>query len=90
MRKFCWQYDATVSGGHGGGGEYEVQLGFGWSNGLIMTLLDKYGDKLTAEDYFMPDTVVENMASPPVVSSAGQMLAVFIVFVITIATGLIG
>jgi len=55
-----------------------------------MTLLDKYGDKLTAEDYFAPDTVVENMASPPVVSTAGQMLAIFIVFVITIATGLIG
>ncbi|CAI4222428.1 unnamed protein product [Auanema sp. JU1783] len=33
--------------GAGGGGEYEVQKGFGWTNGVILDLLDKYGDKLT-------------------------------------------
>ncbi|VDO56735.1 unnamed protein product [Haemonchus placei] len=30
----------------GGGGEYEVQTGFGWTNGVILDLLDKYGDKM--------------------------------------------
>ncbi|KAG5889183.1 hypothetical protein JTB14_033660 [Gonioctena quinquepunctata] len=44
------KYDATVPGGYGGGGEYEVQEGFGWSNGVIMDLLYRYSDKLTAED----------------------------------------
>ena len=29
-------------GGAGGGGEYEVQEGFGWTNGVTMYLLSKY------------------------------------------------
>lgn len=36
------KYDATVSGGHGGGGEYEVQLGFGWTNGVVFDLLRRF------------------------------------------------
>lgn len=88
--EFCLQYDATVSGGHGSGGEYEVQLGFGWSNGLVMTLLDKYGDRLTAEDYFSADAVVENAASPPVISTAGQMLTGLLAIIISLAAGFIG
>ena len=31
------------SGQAGGGGEYEVQVGFGWTNGVALELLDKYG-----------------------------------------------
>lgn len=41
------KYNAETLGGHGGGGEYEVQTGFGWSNGAVMDLMDKYGDWLT-------------------------------------------
>ena len=26
----------------GGGGEYPVQTGFGWSNGVILEFLDRY------------------------------------------------
>nr|CAD7425859.1 unnamed protein product [Timema monikensis] len=44
------KYDATVPGGHGGGGEYTVQLGFGWTNGVVMAFLDMYGDRLTVGD----------------------------------------
>lgn len=88
--EFCLQYDATVSGGHGGGGEYEVQLGFGWSNGVIMILLDKYGNRLTAEDYFSPDVVVENAAPPQVISTAGQMLTGLLALIISLAAGFIG
>ncbi|XP_055536716.1 trehalase isoform X3 [Wyeomyia smithii] len=43
------KYNAEVLGGHGGGGEYEVQTGFGWSNGAVMDLMHKYGDRLTTE-----------------------------------------
>jgi alpha,alpha-trehalase len=32
----------------GGGGEYEVQEGFGWSNGVILDLLLRYGDRIRA------------------------------------------
>ena len=39
---------ATELGGHGGGGEYEVQTGFGWTNGVILDLLDHYGNVLSS------------------------------------------
>ncbi|XP_014241434.1 trehalase [Cimex lectularius] len=42
------KYDSVVVGKGGGGGEYEVQLGFGWSNGVIMDLLSMYGHRLSA------------------------------------------
>lgn len=45
---FILQYSALELGGHGGGGEYDIQIGFGWTNGVIMDLLAKYGDKLTS------------------------------------------
>lgn len=32
----------------GGGGEYEVQEGFGWTNGVVLDLLLQYGDRLRA------------------------------------------
>uniref|UniRef100_A0A336KXY5 Trehalase n=1 Tax=Culicoides sonorensis TaxID=179676 RepID=A0A336KXY5_CULSO len=42
------KYSVTEVGSGGGGGEYEIQLGFGWSNGAVLDLLEKYGDKLVA------------------------------------------
>ncbi|GMR33854.1 hypothetical protein PMAYCL1PPCAC_04049 [Pristionchus mayeri] len=41
---------ATNEARGGGGGEYEVQAGFGWSNGVVLDLLLTYGDRLTSED----------------------------------------
>ncbi|XP_076237500.1 trehalase isoform X2 [Calliopsis andreniformis] len=85
------KYDATVSGGHGGGGEYEVQLGFGWSNGLVMDLLNKYGDRLTAVDHFVPDDVVLSSAPQQVVvSTAGQVMTGILALIISLAAGFIG
>ncbi|XP_076176927.1 trehalase isoform X2 [Ptiloglossa arizonensis] len=86
------KYDATVSGGHGGGGEYEVQLGFGWSNGIIMDLLYRYGDRLTAEDHFVQDDVVQTISVPPpvVVSTAGQVMTGILALIISLAAGFIG
>jgi len=40
------KYNASLMNdeyGAGSGGEYEVQKGFGWTNGVILDLLDKYG-----------------------------------------------
>jgi len=45
-----FQYDATITGGHGNGEEYEIQVGFGWTNSVIMELLKKYGDRLRVHD----------------------------------------
>lgn len=41
---FVFQYSCEHSGS-GGGGEYSVQTGFGWSNGVIIDYLSKYGDE---------------------------------------------
>ncbi|CAG0917111.1 unnamed protein product [Notodromas monacha] len=40
------KYD-TMSPGHAGhGGEYEVQIGFGWSNGVVLDFIHQFGDSL--------------------------------------------
>uniref|UniRef100_A0AAG5DU88 Trehalase n=1 Tax=Anopheles atroparvus TaxID=41427 RepID=A0AAG5DU88_ANOAO len=44
------KYDAQELGGHGGGGEYDVQTGFGWTNGAAMDLMNKYADRMTTVD----------------------------------------
>lgn len=38
----------TFKSAAGSGGEYEVQEGFGWTNGVILDLLLTYGDRLRA------------------------------------------
>lgn len=42
------QYDVTVVGLPGGGGEYDVVVGFGWTNGVVLDFLHRFGDKLSA------------------------------------------
>ncbi|XP_035721598.1 trehalase-like isoform X3 [Vespa mandarinia] len=85
------KYDATVFGGYGGGGEYEVQLGFGWSNGLVMILLDKYGSTLTAVNKFTSDKVEYSSAPQQVVvSTAGQVMTGILALIISLAAGFIG
>lgn len=41
--KMIEKYDATSCGKIGGGGEYNPQTGFGWTNGVVLSLLQKYG-----------------------------------------------
>jgi len=93
------QYDATVPGGHGSGGEYEVQLGFGWTNGIIMELLQKYGSRVTAEDRFVeaPQTsdgpagmMNGNGRRSNTVSSATQVMTATLAILATISAGCIG
>ncbi|CAL8082201.1 unnamed protein product [Orchesella dallaii] len=42
------KYDVTTEGLPGGGGEYDVVVGFGWTNGVVMDFLYRYGDRLRA------------------------------------------
>ena len=44
------QYDVTKFGGAGGGGEYEVQIGFGWTNGVVLDLLRQYGSAIRVRE----------------------------------------
>ncbi|CAH0393318.1 unnamed protein product [Bemisia tabaci] len=41
------KYDSTKVGLTGGGGEYAPQTGFGWTNGAITILMNRYGDILS-------------------------------------------
>ena len=41
------KYDAMNLGKPGNGGEYSVQTGFGWTNGLVLHYLERYGPYIT-------------------------------------------
>ncbi|KTF88745.1 hypothetical protein cypCar_00035931 [Cyprinus carpio] len=41
------KYDVNGDGKPGGGGEYEDQVGFRWTNGAALQLLNQYGDRLS-------------------------------------------
>ncbi|QKS85884.1 alpha,alpha-trehalase TreA [Pseudomonas bijieensis] len=41
--KLVEKYDLSGRGDGGGGGEYELQDGFGWTNGVTLKLMGKYG-----------------------------------------------
>ncbi|XP_068632048.1 uncharacterized protein [Battus philenor] len=51
-KKMFEKYSAVQPGHHGSGGEYIVQDGFGWTNGVLLELLDRYGKELTIKDHF--------------------------------------
>lgn len=44
------KYNALQIGGVGDGGEYASQFGFGWSNGVILTVLTKYQEQINLDD----------------------------------------
>ncbi|XP_043281522.1 trehalase-like isoform X2 [Venturia canescens] len=43
------KYDAEVPGRYGGGGEYHVQTGFGWTNGVVIEFLDIYPNATSSD-----------------------------------------
>ena len=45
------KYDVNIKGKPGHGGEYGVQVGFGWTNGVVLKFLHRYGDRLKAPKY---------------------------------------
>lgn len=85
------QYDATVPGGHGGGGEYEVQQGFGWTNGVIMNLLWRYHDSLTVEDPTPPlEQLTESPKTTKSSSSISSITTALIALLVSLTAGFIG
>ncbi|XP_047101886.1 trehalase-like [Schistocerca piceifrons] len=82
------KYDATLIGVGGGGGEYRVQLGFGWTNGIILELLNKYGHQLQVVDKF--NAKAEQSTASGVQASGGQVLTAVLVLLGTLAIGSIG
>lgn len=78
-------------GGHGGGGEYEVQLGFGWTNGIIMEFLNMYSAQLTVEDPPAAKSLPQQQADLSGSSSSfSQISAVLIALMVSFTAGFIG
>ena len=40
------KFNVSVQGAPGGGGEYVIQVGFGWTNGVVLDILQRYPEKL--------------------------------------------
>jgi len=38
------KYNCSALGALGGGGEYDLQTGFGWTNGVVLSLLEQFPD----------------------------------------------
>lgn len=45
------KYSVNVYGSRGGGGEYDVQEGFGWTNGVVLDFLARYGSEFTIDEF---------------------------------------
>lgn len=89
MRHLCFfKYDATFPGGRGTGGEYVNQIGFGWTNGVILELLDKYSRLLTVEDgIFTPEHGWQHR--PLHAKSASSSFVVYVISLTAISTALL-
>lgn len=46
------KYNADELGVYGGGGEYVVQEGFGWTNGVVIKFIEWFGDEIKLEPQF--------------------------------------
>lgn len=53
-KKLFEKYSAVQPGHQGGGGEYGVQDGFGWTNGVALELLQRYGREMTLDENAAP------------------------------------
>ncbi|KAL9952754.1 hypothetical protein ACROYT_G040049, partial [Oculina patagonica] len=60
------KFNVSVHGAPGGGGEYSIQVGFGWTNGVVLDMLRRYPDKLVSGE--APTTV---QAPKPEVKAEG-------------------
>jgi alpha,alpha-trehalase len=61
------KYDALHIGLHGQGGEYDVQNGFGWTNGVVLGYLHRFGSTLRVTEHCPP---VPTLVSAPRVQTA--------------------
>ncbi|KAJ3639867.1 hypothetical protein Zmor_003199 [Zophobas morio] len=88
------KYDATNPGSRGGGGEYDIQEGFGWTNGIILEFLYKYYNKLTVDDPPSPTPkpvyASAMNSSKPAASSFSQISPILIALMISLTAGFIG
>ncbi|KAK5639249.1 hypothetical protein RI129_011741 [Pyrocoelia pectoralis] len=85
------KYDATVAGKSGGGGEYNTQWGFGWTNGVVLDFLDKFGKTVRFNDIDNLQNVSNVKSSVKGVSSHfGQIATGLLAVMASFIAGFIG
>ena len=52
------KYDAIEPGMYGSGGEYSVQLGFGWSNGVALSFIEQFSSGVMPKVMLNPFTLI--------------------------------
>lgn len=62
------KFNVSVQGAPGGGGEYKIQIGFGWTNSVVLDMLRRYPDKLVSGEN--PTT----RSARPVVKAEGYIV----------------
>jgi hypothetical protein len=73
-----------VQGLPGGGGEYDVVVGFGWTNGVILDFLNRYGDKLYVSDLRRNGISGASTAISPVVKATSVTLGGIIILLASV------
>lgn len=79
------KYNVSQIGRTGGGGEYHPQVGFGWTNGVVLMILEKFGPTLAVPDYTLCG--YEEELSWPYVAVIALFLFVVLPFVILCISG---
>ncbi|MCU6305565.1 alpha,alpha-trehalase [Enterobacter quasiroggenkampii] len=69
-KKLVEKYDVSTTGTGGGGGEYPLQDGFGWSNGVTLKMLDRVCPKEKPCDSVPENRPAENDEVAPVKATA--------------------
>ncbi|HJD71410.1 MAG TPA: alpha,alpha-trehalase [Enterobacter roggenkampii] len=70
QKKLVEKYDVSTTGTGGGGGEYPLQDGFGWSNGVTLKMLDRVCPKEKPCDSVPENRPAANDEVAPVKASA--------------------
>lgn len=69
-KKLVEKYDVSTTGTGGGGGEYPLQDGFGWSNGVTLKMLDRVCPKAKPCDSGPENQPAANEEAAPVKAAA--------------------
>ncbi|MEQ0828066.1 alpha,alpha-trehalase [Enterobacter dykesii] len=69
-KKLVEKYDVSTTGTGGGGGEYPLQDGFGWSNGVTLKMLDRVCPKAKPCDSVPENQPAANEEAAPVKAAA--------------------
>ncbi|ELP5713689.1 alpha,alpha-trehalase [Enterobacter asburiae] len=69
-KKLVEKYDVSTTGTGGGGGEYPLQDGFGWSNGVTLKMLDRVCPKAKQCDSVPENQPAANDEAAPVKAAA--------------------